>query len=115
MRALSLAAAAAMLATVAGCGTKPEIEPDFGNDLQAISDGKSDTISPSKLKIVGSLDYGQSASVKYTSGTAYLAYKFGGQPGDKVVIDVTSKTGDAVAWLADNAGTVIAKNDDFGN
>lgn len=108
-------AAAAVLFSVGCQSQKTELAPEFGGDLQAVADGKSDTISPKKLKVVGSLDYGQSATVKYTGSSKYLAYKFGGQKGDQVIIDVTSQDGDAYAWLTDNAGKVLAKNDDYGD
>jgi len=65
---------------------------------------------------VGSLDYGQtSGTVKYHNPPKYRAFKFGGQKGDKVVIDVASANGDSYAWLTNNAFKVIKSNDDSGD
>jgi hypothetical protein len=107
--------AAAVLFSVGCQSQKTELAPDFSGDLQAVADGKSDSINPKRLNVVGSLDYGQSATADYTGASKYLAFKFGGQPGDQVVIDVSSQDGDAYAWLTDDAGKVIAQNDDSGD
>jgi hypothetical protein len=94
-----------------GCtGTKPEVTEDF-SDL-AGGDEKSDKFR-SKFQLVGSLDYGQTSdSIKYANPPKYRAFKFGGQKGDVVEIDVTSRNGDAVAFLLDNAYNIVAQNDD---
>jgi len=106
-------AASAVLLSFGCSNQKPELVEDF-SDLAGV-DAKSDQFSK-KMSIVGSLDYGQTSSaVKYHNPPKYRAFKFGGSKGDQVVIDVTSKNGDSVAWLTDNAFKVIAKNDDFGD
>src|SRR5262249_9578556 len=65
------------------------------------------------MKIVGSLDYGQtSADVRYANPPRYRAFKFGGAKGDQVDVWVRSADGDAVAWLLDNNFHTLAKNDD---
>src|SRR5882757_6425552 len=97
-----------------GCGTGGKQMPveDF-SDLQS-ADEKSDAFSK-KLKLVGSLSYGETSQpVKYTSSPKFRAFKLGGQKGDQVEIDVKSKSGDAVAWLVDNSYKVVATNDDAG-
>jgi hypothetical protein len=109
-RAWMLGAAAAIVFSYGCESQKPELAEDFG-DLAGV-DQKSDKFS-SKMKIVGSLDYGQtSAAVKYHNPQLYRAFKFGGSAGDQVVVDVTSKTGDAVAWVVTDSFKVVAKNDD---
>jgi hypothetical protein len=95
-----------------GCGGKPAINDSF-NDL-AGADEKSDVFSK-RMKLLGSLDYGQSATADYHNPPRYRAYKFGGKKGDAVTIDVQSEDGDAVAWLVDNSFKVVASNDDFGD
>ncbi len=109
MRKLALVT---LLAVSACSGQKPDVSDDF-TDLASLDD-KSDAFSK-KMKIVGSLDYGQTSDpVKYTSSPTYRAFKFGGAKGDAVEIDVKSHNGDAVTWLLDNSFKVVAKNDDFG-
>jgi len=96
-----------------GCAAQKSAPGDDFGALQNV-DEKSDAFS-SSLKLIGSIDYGQTAAaVKYRNPPRYLAYKFGGHKGDKVAIDVTSKNGDAVAWLLDNSFAIVAKNDDAG-
>jgi hypothetical protein len=76
-------------------------------------DAKSDSFSY-RMKIVGSLDYGQtSSSTKYTHTPRYRAFKFGGNAGDQVDVWVRSTDGgDAVTWVLDNGFHVLASNDD---
>lgn len=76
-------------------------------------DAKSDSFS-SRMKIVGSLDYGQtSSSTTYTKSPRYRAFKFAGNEGDQVDVWVRSMDGgDAVAWVLDNDFHVVASNDD---
>jgi hypothetical protein len=108
-----LGAATAILFSLGCDNQKPELGDDFSG-LQGL-DQKSDQFS-SKMKLLGSLDYGQtSATVKYHNPPKYLAYKFGGQKGDQVVIDVASPNGDAYAWLTNNDFKILAKNDDSGD
>jgi hypothetical protein len=112
-RAWMLGAACAILFSVGCQNGKPELNEDF-SDLNG-ADEKSDQFSK-KMTVVGSLDYGQtSASVKYHNPAKYRAFKFGGHKGDQVTVDVTSKNGDSVAWLTDNAFKIVSKNDDFGD
>jgi hypothetical protein len=116
MRSAWMMGAAAAVMLSMGCeAQKPELSEDFSG--LGAADGKSDSISinSSKLKLLGSLDYGQSATATYDGTYKYLAYKFGGQPGDVVTIDVTSKKGDAYAWLTDNSGKILGYNDDYKN
>src|SRR5579859_7429384 len=106
-------AAAAILFSYGCASQKPAATDDF-TDVAAL-DQKSDAFSK-KMTLVGSLDYGQTSDpVAYHNPPRYRAFKFGGQPGDKVIIDVTSADGDAVAWLTDNSFKTLAKNDDYGD
>jgi hypothetical protein len=100
------------LFAAAACSAPEKTQPEDLSELAGL-DEKSDAFSK-HLVLVGSLDYGQtSAPVKYKHPPTYRAFKFGGQKGDKVDIRVhATGSGDAVAWLTDNAFNVIAKNDD---
>jgi hypothetical protein len=104
--------ALAGLVTVAACAGKEEpTDNDFG--ALAGLEGKSDQLSGTAL-LLGSLSYGEtSAVVSYRNPPRYRAFKFGGQKGDQVTVDVRSVNGgDAVAWVITDAGTVIGYNDD---
>jgi hypothetical protein len=94
----------------AACTQQPKapISDDFSG-----LDAKADSFSY-RMKIVGSLDYGQtSSSTKYTNSPRYRAFKFAGNQGDQVDVWVRSSDGgDAVAWLLDNSFKVVGSNDD---
>jgi hypothetical protein len=90
-----------------GCGGKPDLTDDFSQ----LGDEKSDSFS-SKLKLGGSLRYGESATVRYTKTPIYRGYKFTAQAGDTVDIHVTSTVGDPVTWLLSSTYAIVAKNDD---
>lgn len=95
---------------LAACAQQPKtaVTDDFAG-----LDAKSDSFS-NRMKIVGSLDYGEtSASTRYTKTPRYRAFKFGGSEGDQVDVWVRSSDGgDAVAWVLDNDFHVLASNDD---
>ncbi len=95
---------------LAACAQQPKtaVTDDFVG-----FDAKSDSFS-NRMKIVGSLDYGQtSSSTKYTKTPRYRAFKFAGNEGDQVDVWVRSDDGgDAVAWVLDNDFRVVASNDD---
>jgi hypothetical protein len=93
---------------VAACASKAPVDDDFAS----FADTKADTFSQ-RMKIVGTLDYGQTgASVRYTSSPRYRAYKFAGHAGDQVDVWVRSTNGDAVAWVLDNDFAIVGSNDD---
>lgn len=105
--------AAIPLTSVFACtdSTKSATLSDDFSDLSG-QDEKSDAFSY-RMKIVGSLDYGQtSASVAYSKRPRYRAFKFGGSAGDVIDVSVRSNDGDAVAWVLDNSFRVLASNDD---
>ena len=95
---------------LAACAQQPKatVTDDFTG-----LDAKSDAFSY-RMKIVGSLDYGQtSTSTKYTRTPRYRAFKFAGNEGDQVDVWVRSSDGgDAVAWVLDNGFHTLASNDD---
>lgn len=95
----------------AGCATdKPEATDDF-SALDGV-DQKTDAFS-THMKLIGSLDYGQTSdAVAYSKTPRYRAFKFGGNPGDTVDIWVRSEDGDALAWVLDNHWHILGKNDD---
>src|SRR5262245_15711176 len=101
----------ASLLVAAGCGQAKNPVEDL-SELAGI-DVKSASFSR-RMLLVGSLSYGEtSADVQYRNPPRYRAFKFGGQKGDKVDIHVRSTNGgDSVAWLTNNAFSVIASNDD---
>ena len=109
----SLASLFLLLPLAAACSSAPKqpVVEDF-SDLAAL-DSKSDAFSY-RMKIFGSLDYGQtSATIKSSSTPRFRAYKFGGHAGDRVDAWVRSPNGgDAVAWLLDDSFKVLAHNDD---
>jgi hypothetical protein len=77
-----------------------------------VTDETSDELSVKNLRIVGSLDYGQtSARVTYAQ-PRYTAFKFAGNAGDDVDVWVRSTNGDPVTYILDNDFKVLAKNDD---
>jgi hypothetical protein len=98
---------------LAGCGM-----PDDGSDDFSSLDGldeKSDAFS-SKMKILGSLDYGQSSeTLKYHNPPRFRAYKFAGDEGDKVSATVASADGAPIAWILDNSFKVLGRADDDGS
>jgi hypothetical protein len=106
-RAWMFGAAAAILLSF-GCESQ---KPEFVEDFSGI-DQKSDKFSKA-MKLLGSLDYGQTATADYRNPPKYRAYKFGGQKGDQVTVDVSSQDGDSIAWVVDNNFKVIKRNDDY--
>jgi hypothetical protein len=117
-RFASHALASLALATLAAsCGgdaatEKAPATDDFAELTADPTAAKEDAFSPS-WRIVGSLTYGQtSAAVSYRNPPRYRAFKFAGQPGDKVDVWVRSTNGDPVAWLLDDSFRVLASNDD---
>src|SRR5438874_5346020 len=102
----------ACIALLAACTqSKTPVDDDFSSF--AGQDEKSDAFSY-RMKIVGSLDYGQtSSSIRYTRTPRYRAVKFGGNAGDQIDVAVRSDDGgDAVAWVLDHSFHVLGSNDD---
>ena len=97
---------------VAACSQQKATITDDFSDLSGQHE-KSDAFSY-RMKIVGSLDYGQtSASIRYTRTPRYRAVKFAGNAGDQIDVWVRSTDGgDAVAWVLDNTFHTLASNDD---
>jgi hypothetical protein len=94
-----------------GCTTeKPAVTDDF-SALDGV-DQKADAFS-THMKIVGSLDYGQTSdAVAYSKSPRYRTFKFAGNAGDQVDVWVRSQDGDAVAWVLDDHWHILAANDD---
>jgi uncharacterized protein (TIGR00730 family) len=84
---------------------KAPISDEFGG-----VDPKSDTFT-SQIKVAKGMAYGDSASALYKA-PPYGAFTFNGDASDKVTVDVTSSTGDPVAWLLDARMNILAQNDD---
>ena len=63
--------------------------------------------------LVGTLQYGQTSAPVTTSGPIrFRAFRFDGEAGDQVVVDVRSTNGDAVAWLLGPDLELLAHDDD---
>ena len=92
-----------------GCAASPAKAP-LDDRFDGL-DEKADSFSY-RMKIVGSLDYGQAMDAAYTKTPRYRAVKFAGKVGDKVDVWVRSDDGDAVAWVLDNGFHVLGSNDD---
>jgi hypothetical protein len=97
--------------SLAACAVDKAPPTDDFSDLASL-DQKADAFSY-RMKILGSLDYGQTSdAVKYTKTPRFRAFKFAGNQGDMLDIWVRSPDGDAVAWVLDNSFKVIDTNDD---
>lgn len=100
-----------MVATAAGCmDAKAPVDDDVTAAFSA--DSKADL--PTNTKFLGDL-MGKppiAFPVVYTRTPRYRSVGFWGVAGDVVDVWVTSPDGDAVAWLLDFQGNVIAMNDD---
>src|SRR5256885_8751430 len=100
-----------LLVAAAGCSVAKSPSDD---DVTAafVADAKADL--PANTKWLGDLD-GPGAPqfpVLYTKKPKYRSVGFWGTAGDVFDIWVTSTDGDAVAWLLDFQGNVLASNDD---
>lgn len=110
MRSLTLALCATLGLSACAADAKDEVAEDFG-DLAGLDD-KSDAFSY-RMKIVGSLDYGQvSDPVAYSWKPRFRAFKFAGDAGDEIDVWVRSADGDPVTWVLDDSFRVVASNDD---
>jgi hypothetical protein len=100
------------LLTACGEADKPAPGDDLSGLNGQVIEAQAKADLPSTIKLVGSLD-GTTATTTYTRNPRYRAYKFGGNAGEQVDITVHASGGkDAVAWLLDDSGNVVASNDD---
>ena len=109
---MRLTLASSLIATLTlACadGVKSDMTEDF-SDL-AVMNQKADYFS-SKLKLLGTLEDGDTARVKYTKTPRFRGYDFVAEPGDELDVWVRSSRGDALAWVVDGNFKVVAKNDD---
>jgi hypothetical protein len=94
----------------AACNGKTPVDDDVSSAFQA--DAKADL--PTNTRFLGNLG-GKPAPVfpvAYSKKPLYRSVGFWGVAGDVWDIHVTSPDGDAVAWLLDFQGNVLASNDD---
>jgi hypothetical protein len=77
-----------------------------------VTDATTQDLSLRSLRLVGSLDYGQTSAPVHYARPRYTAFKFAGQSGDDVDVWVRSPNGDPVAWVLDDGFKVVAMNDD---
>ena len=67
-----------------------------------------ETLAPSDVKIVGSLDYGQTSDpVEYTGSPRYNAFVFNGNSGDQIQVVVTGKGNKVDVGIADGSLKVL--------
>jgi hypothetical protein len=101
---------ALLFASAAACGaTKTDPVEDL-TGVAITDDEKADL--PNGVRLLGSIEPGQTKVASYANPPRYRAYKFGGQKGDVVTVDVKSPNGDALAWVLDDSGKTLAFNDD---
>src|SRR5690348_9269254 len=94
----------------AACTGKSPVDDDVSAAF--VADAKTDL--PTNTKYLGDLG-GKPAPVfpvAYSKKPLYRSVGFWGVGGDVWDIHVTSTDGDAVAWLLDFQGNVLASNDD---
>lgn len=105
MRPLTVSLMASLLLTsaISACA----IDSGTAEDLDVASCGNElRTLQASE--IVGNLAYGDSASVTYTYGPLYRAYRFEGGEGDIVSLKVGSPNGTPYVWLVDAKSKTLA-------
>jgi hypothetical protein len=112
--ATATAIRSSMLALVASLLVPACAAPGVDEEVAAVDAELTSAAFQAQAQIVGSLQYGEtSAVISYRNPTRFRAFKFAGDAGDEVVIDVRSSNGgDAMAWVLDDDFRVIASNDD---
>ncbi len=69
----------------------------------------AETFPPAEIKVLGSIDYGQtSAPVRYSGSPKYRAFGFNAKPGDQLEIWVHARRGTPKAFLTDSSFQSIA-------
>ena len=88
-------------------GDKAPVEDPFAG----AAGGKGDHLS---VGLIGALDFGESSGpVLYRDPPRYLAFELEAEEGDSIDVRVRAVNGgDAVAWVLDSEGSVLASNDD---
>jgi hypothetical protein len=98
----------AALAALAGCSQ------DAPGDAETVESGES-ALAQQRPRLLGTITSGDVKTGIYYTPPQPRAWAFHAKAGDTVTIDVSSNTGDAVAYLTDDRYNVIAYNDDFRN
>lgn len=116
MMASKLFSVASLLAlsavAVTACSSADPASATSGEKIEA-TDEASTSFGLAKVKIAGSLSYGQTSSATaYSKTPLYRAFKFAGNAGDEIEVSVKSPDGDPVTWILDNDWHTVAKNDD---
>src|SRR5258706_315872 len=97
-------------APLAACAPpKQALVEDFSNLAEL--DQKSDAFS-THMRLLGSLDPGQSREVYYTSSPKFRGYVIEGSGPADLWVRSRSGKGDAVAWLLDSRFAILKVNDD---
>jgi hypothetical protein len=103
-----------MMALVASLILPACAAEDMGDDLASSESAMTSADFLAQAQIVGSLSYGEtSATISYKNGPKFRAFKFAGDAGDHVIVDVKATNGgDALAYVLDDSFVTIATNDD---
>jgi len=91
------------------CAAADAPEDDF-SELAGLNE-KSDAFS-NKLRILGSLQYGQDKAALHSGTPRYRGYTINAASGDLFSVSVSSEDGDPIAWLLDENFKIMMKNDD---
>jgi hypothetical protein len=96
-----------MVCVSLGCGAG-------GEEIEDVFTAKSDGVDErADIRVVGDLESGKtSAKIAYDKSVKYRALRFRASEGDEVEAWVRSANGDAMGWILDVDGRVLAKNDD---
>ena len=95
-------------AFLAACNTTHAPSTD---DFADLAGAKADAFS-SRIKLVGSLAYGDSKDAAYHNPPRYVAFSFDGQSGDDVEVTVDSSDGDPTVWVLDGNYRRLAHRDE---
>lgn len=97
-----------VIAALAVAGCSAEAEKD-----DSVASSYSSELTVTGAAYLGTISSGDTKTSYYSDPPKYRAYGFSANPGDNIVIDVTSPDGDAMAWLTDSTyAKTYASNDD---
>jgi hypothetical protein len=65
-----------------------------------------------QTRVLGEIQAGELRETDYASSPSLRAYYFFAEPGEHVDVWVRSENADAIAWIIDELGNVVAHNDD---
>lgn len=98
----------AVFAALAGCSQ----DSSDSSEEEAAEVGDS-ALAQQRPRLLGTITSGATKTGYYYTPPQPRAWAFHAKAGDLITIDVSSDTGDAIAYLTDDRYNVIAYNDDF--